>query len=97
MSPKSRSETLQAALRAQGIDARPVDVETLREMKEMERERDDSLIAAGLATAHEIQAKNSFVPEGAVIEVIDRSGSFAIENLPDGQPLEIPPRGRTTR
>ncbi len=73
-----RSETLQAALHAQGFDAHPVDFETLREMKEMEREQDDSLIAAGLATAHEIQLKNSYIPEGAVIEVIDRSGSFAV-------------------
>jgi hypothetical protein len=77
MSPNSRSEILQAALRAQGFDAHPVDVEPLRRMKEEERERDAALIAAGLATAHEIQVKNSFVPEGAVIEVIDRRGSFA--------------------
>lgn len=78
MSQNSRSEALQAALRAQGFDAHPLDFETLRQMKETERERDDSLIAAGLATAHEIQLKNSYIPEGAVIEVIDRSGSFAL-------------------
>ena len=77
MSPNSRSESLASALRALGFDAHPVDFETLREMKERERERDDFLIAARLATPREIQIKNSFIPEGAVIEVIDRSGSFA--------------------
>jgi hypothetical protein len=77
MPANSRSKILVAALRAQGIDAQPVSSEALRLMKERERERDDFLVAAGLATAHEIQIKNSFVPQGAVIEVIDRSGSFA--------------------
>jgi hypothetical protein len=53
-----------------------IDFETAQAMKLAAREKDARMIAMGLATPEEIQRKNSAVPDGATLEVLDYSPSF---------------------
>jgi hypothetical protein len=54
-----------------GCDPIEIDFETAQAMKAAAREKDAHLMALGLATPEAIQRKNSAIPAGAELRVLD--------------------------
>lgn len=53
---------------------RTVSFEALQRLKRRARARDARRLAAGEVTPEQLQAENSFIPEGVPIEIVDLAG-----------------------
>ncbi|MGB8353676.1 MAG: hypothetical protein WCD79_07310 [Chthoniobacteraceae bacterium] len=71
-------DILKGVIRDMGCPPVEVDFETAQQMKIAAREEDARLLRQGLATPEEIQRRNSVIPEGAKLEVLDYSPSCVL-------------------
>jgi hypothetical protein len=53
---------------------RTVSFEALQRQKRRARARDERRLASGEVTPEQLQAENSFIPEGTPIEIVDLAG-----------------------